>query len=71
MPTNFGAATPGQTNSAAGRQAGLARAKPAAGGHGVRPAAVGGRALGFDRLVMLAAGARSIAEVIAFPFDRA
>jgi lysyl-tRNA synthetase class 2 len=34
------------------------------------PPAVG-VALGFDRLVMLAAGAKSIAEVIAFPFDRA
>jgi elongation factor P--(R)-beta-lysine ligase len=30
-----------------------------------------GVALGFDRLVMLAAAARSVAEVIAFPFDRA
>ena len=30
-----------------------------------------GVALGFDRLVMLAAGARTIAEVIAFPVDRA
>ena len=30
-----------------------------------------GVALGFDRLVMLAAGLKSIAEVIAFPFDRA
>ncbi|MEN6459026.1 MAG: EF-P lysine aminoacylase EpmA [Thermoguttaceae bacterium] len=34
------------------------------------PASVG-VALGFDRLVMLAAGARRIAEVVAFPFDRA
>ncbi len=34
------------------------------------PSAVG-VALGFDRLVMLAAGAKSIAEVMAFPFDRA
>jgi lysyl-tRNA synthetase class 2 len=34
------------------------------------PAAVG-VALGFDRLVMLAAGAKSIAEVVAFPFNRA
>lgn len=30
-----------------------------------------GVALGFDRLVMLATGAKTIAEVIAFPFDRA
>jgi len=30
-----------------------------------------GVALGFDRLVMLAAGAKTIAEVVAFPFDRA
>ena len=34
------------------------------------PPAVG-VALGFDRLVMLAAGAKTLAEVIAFPFDRA
>lgn len=34
------------------------------------PSAVG-VALGFDRLVMLAAGAKSLAEVMAFPFDRA
>jgi len=34
------------------------------------PAAVG-VALGFDRLVMLAAGAKGLAEVMAFPFDRA
>src|SRR5262249_21184716 len=30
-----------------------------------------GVALGFDRLVMLALGAETLAEVIAFPFDRA
>jgi lysyl-tRNA synthetase class 2 len=34
------------------------------------PPAVG-VALGFDRMVMLAAGAKTIAEVMAFPFDRA
>ena len=30
-----------------------------------------GVALGFDRVVMLAAGAKSLAEVMAFPIDRA
>ncbi len=34
------------------------------------PPAVG-VALGFDRMVMLVAGAKNLAEVIAFPFDRA
>lgn len=34
------------------------------------PPAVG-VALGFDRLVMVAAGAKTLAEVLAFPFDRA
>jgi lysyl-tRNA synthetase class 2 len=33
--------------------------------------ACSGVALGFDRVVMLATGARTVAEVIAFPFDRA
>jgi lysyl-tRNA synthetase class 2 len=37
--------------------------------HGLPPAV--GCALGFDRMVMLAAGAKSIDEVIAFPWDRA
>ena len=30
-----------------------------------------GVALGFDRVVMLAAGATTLSEVMAFPFDRA
>jgi lysyl-tRNA synthetase class 2 len=37
--------------------------------HGLRPAV--GCALGFDRLVMLTAGAKTIDEVIAFPWNRA
>ncbi len=37
--------------------------------HGLPSAA--GCALGFDRVVMLAAGAKSLAEVMAFPFSRA
>jgi lysyl-tRNA synthetase class 2 len=30
-----------------------------------------GVALGFDRVVMLAAGAKNVQEVMAFPMDRA
>jgi len=51
------AALPGESRLLAAMEAGL-------------PPSVG-VALGWDRLVMLAAGARSIQEVIAFPFDRA
>lgn len=37
--------------------------------HGLPPAS--GTAVGFDRMVMIAAGAKTLAEVMAFPFDRA
>ena len=50
-------ALPGQSRLLAAMQSGL-------------PAAVG-VSLGFDRLVMLAAGAKGLGEVMAFPFDRA
>ena len=54
------------------RQAGAARGEPAAGGDGGRPAAVGGRGPGFRPAGDAGRrGARSIAEVMAFPFDRA
>jgi lysyl-tRNA synthetase class 2 len=41
----------------------------AAMGHGLPPCS--GAAMGFDRVVMIAAGAKSIDEVIAFPIERA
>ena len=73
MPAILAAATPGQTQlrrgdgkaALPGENRLLAAMQEAA-----CPPAVG-CALGFDRLVMLAAGAKSIAEVIAFPGDRA
>lgn len=37
--------------------------------HGLPPAS--GTAVGFDRVVMIAAGTKTLAEVLAFPFDRA
>ena len=37
--------------------------------HGLPPCS--GVAVGFDRVVMLAAGTREIRDIIAFPYDRA
>ncbi len=53
------------------RQTALARGKPALAAMEAGLPPCTGVALGFDRLVMLAAGAKTLAEVLAFPFDRA